>query len=99
MGVMVTSRNPPLLVGAKLRLHIHELLPLWNLALLVDHPTCCPAPKLNPRRPLQRLHLFIVERVTIVAPEVTNPIQKDIVPRREATNLQLVSLRARFPRR
>src|SRR5260370_40603290 len=41
-GLIAISRNPALLAPAELSLHIHELLPLRNLALLVHHSTSCP---------------------------------------------------------
>ncbi len=83
-------------VSAKHRLHLRETLHRRHLALLVHHAAGRPPPELNPRRPLQRLHLFVVERVAVVAAEVPDPVEKNIVPRRKPANRQVVSLRSGF---
>jgi hypothetical protein len=83
-------------VGAELRLHIDEFPGLGNLALLVDDAAGRAAAELDSRRAFEHVDLLIVERIAVVAAEVADSVQEDVVARGEAADGQVVALRAGF---
>jgi len=65
---------------------------LWLLADLVDHAAGGTAAKQDRGRSFQHLDVLQVERIAIVAAEVANPVEVEVVAGREATQCQVVAL-------
>ena len=86
-------------IGAQVTAEIHKGMKLWRLAFQFDNAARRAAPKLHSRGAFKHVDLFVVEGVAVVAAEVANAVEKDIVFNGKTTDSQVIPLQRALARR